>query len=346
MGDRSQILAMLFATKYRVRYVITGVIIGAFLNHGIAVGLGTYLSDVVPLGLLQVLSGALFVLFGIMGLRISGEDEDENIEDKKFGPIITVAGAYFISELGDKTQLMTITLSTQTAHPLILLAGTVSGMVLTGAIGIYVGSKLGSRIPELPLKILSSIVFIFIGSYKLFTTLPPAYTTFTYQVIYFSVLGIIAFIQLRYTLKRRLESTPYKSAAQKLYMYTHEIQQQVEDICLNCSHCLKDGCIIGYTKKMIALALNGEDFSNTDCNPVEIKDFDQEKVLKGLEMTLSYLRELGEEYSQEELLTRLRHAFETILINESIHYDGSFKAYIRTIEKYDQEIAKILKKNI
>lgn len=348
MGDKSQLLAMIFATKYKVRYVLLGVIIGAFANHGIAVWLGTYLSDIIPLGLLQVVAGILFVFFGLWGLRVEGEEEDENVKEVKLGPVFTVGFAYFISELGDKTQLMAITLSTQTEHPLALLAGTVSGMVLTGAIGIYIGSKLGSKIPELGLKIVSSIIFIFMGSLKLHAILPLEYTTLPIMAVYFTVIGFIAYRLISKNLSMN-KASKYKVAAEHLYDYTHEIKHHVENICLGCKNCIKGQCIIGYTKEIINMALESENMQVTSSaknNTFHMKEFDKEKVLQGLQLTIDCIKTMDESYSKDTLITELRQAFELILFNKSISYDGSFDSYLANMAKYDKDIAEVIKKHI
>src|SRR5690606_22932798 len=144
MGDKTQILAMAFATQYQVKKVLMGVFLGSLLNHGIAVALGSYLSSVIPINTIQIIAGISFVGFALWTLKNDDDDEEEGDSKGKFGPVFTVAMAFFIGELGDKTQLTAITLSVDASYPVFILLGTVSGMILTSSLGIYVGSKIGN----------------------------------------------------------------------------------------------------------------------------------------------------------------------------------------------------------
>ena len=145
MGDKSQILAMTFATKYSIRQVMLGVSIGALLNHGIAVALGSSLPKLISLDLVRIFAGIAFIAFALFSLAHTEDDDLEDTETNRFGPVITVATTFFIGELGDKTQLAAITLSSSAEHPLLVLAGTVSGMIITSAIGIIIGSRMGAH---------------------------------------------------------------------------------------------------------------------------------------------------------------------------------------------------------
>ena len=187
MGDKTQILAMMFATKYKMSQVLLGVLIGSFLNHGVAVLFGSLIGGMIPANVLQIIAGSAFIFFALWSLK-EDEDEDEEEGVRKLGPVFTVAAAFFIGELGDKTQLTAITLSVDAAHPFFILLGTVSGMLLTSGVGIIVGSKIGDKIPELFMKFIAYGLFLVFGSMKLYTSLPEHYINI------FSVSGFIVFI--------------------------------------------------------------------------------------------------------------------------------------------------------
>src|SRR5690554_3359251 len=138
LGDKTQILAMAFALQYSVFQVLTGVALGSFLNHGLAVIIGSYLSNLIPISALRLGSALLFLAFGFWSLW--SEEEHLNSDRKALGsPIVVVALAFFLGELGDKTQLTAIALASNAVFPAAVLAGTVLGMVLTSLGGIYVG---------------------------------------------------------------------------------------------------------------------------------------------------------------------------------------------------------------
>lgn len=202
MGDKTQILAMAFATRFKVYEVLVGVFIGSLLNHGIAVALGAYLSNVIPMGAIQITAGFLFIGFAFWTLKTDDEEDEEN-KGKNFGPILTVAVAFFIGELGDKTQLAAITLSVDASFPIFILMGTVSGMVLTSGLGIFVGNKIGDKVPELVIKFVSASIFMIFGITKLYSALPSRYIN-PFNIIVFLILLVIGtYIMLKPTLKVR-----------------------------------------------------------------------------------------------------------------------------------------------
>ena len=111
----------------------------------------------------------------------SNEEDEEEVTGKKFGAIFTVALAFFLGELGDKTQLTALTLSTQSTFPALTLAGTVLGMVVVSSFGIFIGSKLGDKIPEHVIRISAFVIFMLVKQMnrlkKAEPAPPPAPTT-------------------------------------------------------------------------------------------------------------------------------------------------------------------------
>src|SRR5664279_4361546 len=126
MGDKTQILAMMMAGKYKAKQVLIGVLVATILNHAIAVGVGSYLSFIIPMNTISITAGISFLIFGLWTLR-GDTAKDEQKKGNNFGPILTVAIAYFLAEMGDKTQLMTIAIAAEFRQPLFVLAGTTTG---------------------------------------------------------------------------------------------------------------------------------------------------------------------------------------------------------------------------
>lgn len=164
MGDKTQLLAMAFATKYKTSKVLIGVFIATVLNHGLAVALGKFISQYKAIDLwIQILGSLSFILFGLWTIRGDKLDGDETGK-ARFGAITTVAIAFFIAELGDKTQFATIALSTKFhENPVVVLMGTTTGMMIADAIGIIFGVVMCKRIPEKTVKFVSAIAFILFG---------------------------------------------------------------------------------------------------------------------------------------------------------------------------------------
>lgn len=175
MGDKTQLLALAFSTKFKVRQVLLGVMIGAFLNHGIAIALASFVAGLASGSSIKIFAASLFIGFGFWSMKLEFEDDEEENEKFKFGPIITVAVAFFIGELGDKTQMTAMALGLDSASPFITLMGTTAGMVAVSSIGIIAGKFIGKKIPEVTMKFISSFVFLGFGVVGLLTAVDRAY---------------------------------------------------------------------------------------------------------------------------------------------------------------------------
>ena len=170
MGDKTQLLAMAFAAKYRASKVLLGVFIATVFNHALAVALGNYIAHFeIAQTWIQGLASLSFIFFGLWTIRGDKLEGEEN-RRTRFGAVIIVAVAFFLAEMGDKTQLATIALATKfPVSPLGILAGTTTGMLIADSIGIIIGVVLCKKIPERTVKLISAGVFIlfgFIGSYQ------------------------------------------------------------------------------------------------------------------------------------------------------------------------------------
>lgn len=336
MGDKTQILAMAFATKYKIKQVLAGIFIGSFLNHGLAVILGASLSTIIPIQSLQVVAGISFVGFALWTLKLD-EEEPEEVK-QSYGPIITIALAFFIGELGDKTQLTAIVLSSDAEYPFLILLGTVTGMVITGALGIWVGSKLGSKIPEFTIKMVSAAVFMLFGIIKLGQNLPNTFLSPMLVSLYSIVIITVGFFVLRPTLKVRKEHrTKYQQAAQRLYDFYHKMKLNMDEICLGeniCGQCKENSCIVGATKELLRSDNNHFDIDLSSLN----KDFDKSKVIKSMVEIVDYLREND---STDTILTTLNH-LETILFGNKIKF-LNIDDYLIEVEKIDKSVYQYLK---
>ena len=170
MGDKTQLLAMALATKHKVYKVLLGIFFATVLNHALAVAAGSLVTRFHTIAvLIQGLAALSFIFFGLWTIRGDKLDGEEN-RPSRFGAVLTVAIAFFIAELGDKTQLATIALSARyPENPVFVLAGTTTGMLIADGIGICVGVVMCKKIPQRTVKIISAgafIVFGFIGCYQ------------------------------------------------------------------------------------------------------------------------------------------------------------------------------------
>jgi len=173
MGDKTQLLAMAFATRYKARDVLLAVFMATIVNHALAVALGRFLSSVIPMDIILLAAAISFVIFGlwtIRGDKLEGEDKRES----KYGPVATVTIAFFLAEMGDKTQLATVSLAVEYQNMVNVLMGTTLGMVVADAFGIVVGILMRKHIPEKTIKWISAVIFILFGLngiYRVLTSL-------------------------------------------------------------------------------------------------------------------------------------------------------------------------------
>ncbi len=165
LGDKSMLLALAFATRYRPWPVLGGIAIAAFTMLGLSTLVGAALGAALPEQALAIGGGLLFVGFGIWTLRPE-DDEDDIAEVKGSSVLLGVTGAFLIAEFGDKTMLATATLaSTQPALPTWL--GARVGMTVASGIAIVVGAVLGARIPERATRIAAGVAFLAFGVWLL-----------------------------------------------------------------------------------------------------------------------------------------------------------------------------------
>jgi putative Ca2+/H+ antiporter (TMEM165/GDT1 family) len=168
MGDKTQLLAMAFAVRYSAYKVLIAVFLATLINHALAVAAGRFLTTVIPLEMISFIAAFSFIIFGLWTVK-GDKLEKEDKKESRFGPIVTVAVAFFLVEMGDKTQLATIALAVEYRNMLHVLMGTTLGMVVADAIGIIAGIVLRKHIPEGIIKWISAVVFIlfgFMGLYK------------------------------------------------------------------------------------------------------------------------------------------------------------------------------------
>lgn len=170
MGDKTQLLAMAFATRYSASKVLIAVFLATVINHALAVAVGRFLTIIIPIHIISLVAALSFIVFGlwtIKGDQLDGEDK----KISRFGPIVTVGIAFFLAEMGDKTQLATISLAVQYQSMLNVLMGTTLGMLVADGIGIVVGIVLRKHLPERSIKWFSAIVFILFGFVGVYSAL-------------------------------------------------------------------------------------------------------------------------------------------------------------------------------
>src|SRR5262252_1072059 len=156
LGDKSQLMAMAFATRYRATLVLIAVTVATLLVHAASVLIGTVFALALPTAAIEVAAGLAFLAFAAWTIRGDelGEKDEARADATGRWAIVTIATAFFLAELGDKTMLATITLAT-TEDPIEVWLGSTAGMVAADAIAIGIGALLGTRLPERAVKLIA-----------------------------------------------------------------------------------------------------------------------------------------------------------------------------------------------
>ena len=154
LGDKSQLMAMTFAARYRAVTILIAITAATALVHLFSVLLGAALGVALPTRAISIVAGFAFLGFAAWTLRGDELDDDDRsrAEQSTKSVLLTVGLAFFLAELGDKTMLATVTLATTNGLVGTWLGSTL-GMVAADALAIVVGQQLGARLPERVVRI-------------------------------------------------------------------------------------------------------------------------------------------------------------------------------------------------
>lgn len=347
LGDKTQIMAMSFATKYKVRDILVGVGLGVLVNHGIAVFIGSYAQNFIPIEFIQMLAAILFIVFGYTSLKV----EDDNCDDSKSiikSAIITVALAFFLGEMGDKTQLTAMALAID-GNPIFTLLGTTTGMILTSGVGIIVGMYFGKHIPEKWLKLFSGMVFVILGILKLRESL------INYNINENLIAGlqiatgmIYIMLSARFAYNRKYEDTAYKKSAERLYELRMYLKKYLYESCDNkmrCESCAQQGCLLSAVYKLLEQTIKGEETSEIS-KDISLKgNYKKDKVIIGLVEIIKFRCNWGWDNEPNDI-SSIRNVFERILLGEEINGYKDFKSYLKQIYLRDKSIYEIIKAKV
>src|ERR1700737_2463932 len=176
IGDKTQLLSLVLAARYRKPVpIILGVLTATLINHGASGALGAWLSSVLSPGILNWAVVASFAGMAVWILIPDKLDDAEWVSTKHpMGVFSTTALTFFLAEMGDKTQIVTVALAARFHEFFGVVAGTTLGMMLANVPVIYLGHKFADRLPTKAVHILAAIIFVVLGGLALRTALYPA----------------------------------------------------------------------------------------------------------------------------------------------------------------------------
>ncbi len=162
MGDKTQLLSLVLVARYKKPWVILfGVLIATLANHALAAWAGAYVASLISDTTMKWALAAIF--FAFAGWILIPDKEGELKSGSHFGVFVTTVIAFFIAEMGDKTQLATVALGAKYASILYVTIGSTIGMLGSNALAIFLGEKLLVRIPMNQVRIAASVLFALFG---------------------------------------------------------------------------------------------------------------------------------------------------------------------------------------
>ena len=166
LGDKSQLVALWFATRYRWWIVLAGVTAATLIVHLGSVAAGRVLDELIPEDVLRLVVGLSFFGFAWWSIRGDTIDEDDQRERTMpfFGAFGVVAVAFFLSELGDKTQLATVSIAGNEPSFVGVWLGSTLGMVLADAVAIGIGLVAGKNLPQRLIGQIAAVLFVVFGA--------------------------------------------------------------------------------------------------------------------------------------------------------------------------------------
>lgn len=162
MGDKTQLLALVLAARYKKPWtILAGVLVATVLNHALASWAGVWVASLMePRTLKWVLA---FIFFAFSAWILIPDKEGEFKQNGRFGPFITTVIVFFIAEMGDKTQLATIALGARYSDAWLVTMGSTFGMLASNALAIFLGERLLRKIPMKWVRIFAAVLFAAFG---------------------------------------------------------------------------------------------------------------------------------------------------------------------------------------
>ena len=164
MGDKTQLLALVLAAKFRKPWpIVAGILVATLVNHGLAGAVGAWVTSVLGPDILRWVLGGSFIAMAIWMLIPDKIDEDEVGNGPRYGVFLTTVVAFFLAEMGDKTQVATVMLAARFNAWASVVAGTTLGMMLANAPVVWFGDAITRKVPIKLVHTIGAVVFLVLG---------------------------------------------------------------------------------------------------------------------------------------------------------------------------------------
>jgi putative Ca2+/H+ antiporter (TMEM165/GDT1 family) len=164
IGDKTQLLALVLAARYgRPAPIVLGILVATLANHALAAWLGAWITGLTGRDAMRWILGASFLAMAAWSLRpdkLSGEEA----RDARFGAFGATLVAFFLVEIGDKTQIATVALAARYDSIATVVAGTTLGMMIADTPVVFLGERLLRRVPARAMRRIAAATFAVIGA--------------------------------------------------------------------------------------------------------------------------------------------------------------------------------------
>jgi Ca2+/H+ antiporter, TMEM165/GDT1 family len=168
LGDKTQLLALVLAARYpRPWAIVAGIFVATLVNHAIAGWVGAWVRGVVPEHILRWLLALSFFAVAAWALKPDKLDEDEKPPSTRWGVFGVTAVAFFLAEIGDKTQIATVMLAARFESLAAVVVGTTLGMMIVNVPTVFLGRAASARIPFKAVRIAAALLFAGLGLWVL-----------------------------------------------------------------------------------------------------------------------------------------------------------------------------------
>lgn len=164
IGDKTQLLAFLLATKFKKPVpIILGILAATLINHGLAGAVGAWVTHAIGPDVLRWVLGVSFIGMAIWTLIPDKIEDEETQLASRLGVFGATFITFFLAEMGDKTQIATVAMSAHYADVLMVVAGTTLGMLIADVPAVFAGDKLASKIPMKLVHSIAAALFAMLG---------------------------------------------------------------------------------------------------------------------------------------------------------------------------------------
>ena len=164
MGDKTQLLSLVLAARFRKPWpIVLGILVATLANHGLAGAAGSWVTTMMGPDVLRWVLGASFIAMAVWMLIPDKLDDEDGDSAPRMGVFLTTVIAFFLAEMGDKTQIATVMLAAQYHAWLAVVAGTTLGMMLANAPVVWLGDAITKRVPLRLVHIVSAVIFAVLG---------------------------------------------------------------------------------------------------------------------------------------------------------------------------------------